>query len=37
MARWLKDLRTPWCSVSYPLGVRVPPVGNHWFRWYHWE
>ena len=24
--------RTPWCSISYPLGVRVPPVGNPWFR-----
>ena len=27
-ALWPKDLRTRWCSISYPLGVRVPPVGN---------
>ena len=25
--------RTPWCSISYPLGIRVPPVGNPCTRW----
>ena len=25
-------VRTPCFSASYPQGVRVPPVKNHWFK-----